>query len=529
MAGTHGSTEEYRQSWFGTLCGWLLKLFGFFLVAGFFSLLVNVFSNIASQVLPKNWVDILKKPVEWAVQHPGYMVLIGIIFLLLMWVFYLGSRHHPTVVSGSPGTTSPDQGSTPASTTSNTPSPSPQSAPQAATNKETEQRYLSRMIQDTYMVGLEGIPTGLEFIAERVPLDQVFIPLRFHPNRLRVEYPLSDEDIRNYREAQKEGRLSEYLERVLFEAEKSWVYPRNPDTISIAALWQSLTTRMPAAVIQGYPGMGKSTLMTRITLHMARACLGEADPTMPDPLTPPRIPILLSLGRYARERRNISYLSLLDYLKAVAGKLGIPDLDSFLVKCLGDGRCLVMLDGLDEASVDDPGIREQVQKEIKAFIQKLPGNRFLITSRVAGYDQAAFPDYTHYLVANLSPKQIEDFLPRWCRANVLKRRGLTNTLSDAQEESVAAEAAKLTQDLRAAIRDNQGVQQLAENPLLLTLLAVMQQNSIQLPQRRVELYDVVTRTLLEHRNRLSELPWIPEVQAVALSWPACLSHARDRK
>ncbi len=55
---------------------------------------------------------------------------------------------------------------------------------------------------------------------------------------------------------------------------------------------------------------------------------------------------------------------------------------------------------------------------------------------------------------------------------------------------------------------------MAENPLLLTLLIVMQQNSIVLPRQRVELYDVVTRTLLENRNIVKKIEPIPEIQAV---------------
>ncbi len=63
------------------------------------------------------------------------------------------------------------------------------------------------------------------------------------------------------------------------------------------------------------------------------------------------------------------------------------------------------------------------------------------------------------------------------------------------------------------------MRELAENPLLLTLMVVMQQNSIVLPQQRVELYDVVTRTLLENRNIAKNLTPIPENQAMQYLGP----------
>lgn len=127
-------------------------------------------------------------------------------------------------------------------------------------------------------------------------------------------------------------------------------------------------------------------------------------------------------------------------------------------------------------------MREQVQDAIRTFIQEhrdQPGNRFLITSRVAGYDQSAFPDYLHYTIAELSDDQIDYFLPRWCRAT-LRRDRATPAIQEQVDES-DVEVERKVKDLKDAIEGNQRVRELAENPLLLTLLVVMQQNSIVLP------------------------------------------------
>jgi hypothetical protein len=143
-------------------------------------------------------------------------------------------------------------------------------------------------------------------------------------------------------------------------------------------------------------------------------------------------------------------------------------------------------------------------------------NRFLITSRVAGYDQMAFPNYPHYTIAELTTEQIEDFLPRWCRANIRRDISLAtdgNNESE-KEQIISKEAMQMASNLSSAIKGQEGVNELAENPLLLTLLAVMQQNSIVLPRQRVELYRVVVLTLLENRNIAKGLPVIPEAQAI---------------
>jgi hypothetical protein len=146
-------------------------------------------------------------------------------------------------------------------------------------------------------------------------------------------------------------------------------------------------------------------------------------------------------------------------------------------------------------------------------------NRFLITSRVAGYDHAAFPDYLHYTIAALTSEKIDYFIPRWCRANVLRARGLSSNNSIERDGALRSEIERRQQELSAAVNANESIHELAENPLLLTLFAVMQQNSIVLPQRRVELYNTVTRTLLENRNIAKNLDTIPEILAIKYLGP----------
>jgi hypothetical protein len=138
-------------------------------------------------------------------------------------------------------------------------------------------RYLGAMIGQTELLTLRGIPAGL--IAESVRLDQVFIPSQLRSNRPRTDYPLSDTELEQYRHylaqrtASSDSGLRD-LERIIVDAERDWQSVlKQSDRISIADMWQQLTREQPAAVIQGYPGMGKSTLMERLSLHMARALL----------------------------------------------------------------------------------------------------------------------------------------------------------------------------------------------------------------------------------------------------------------
>lgn len=377
--------------------------------------------------------------------------------------------------------------------------------------------YLNNIIHETQMSRLKGIPAGL--IAESVHLSDIFIPLQFRPNRPYVDYPLSNTELERYRQELKSGIFSQKLQRVVLQAEKNWYTTQTTDRIGIAELWKLLTSS-DAVVIQGYPGTGKSTMMERLTLYMALRLSGCQDTDMPEQksLTPLLLPILLRLGEYTKATN----LTLYNYIMQMLTEMNLPGLTTFMQKKLARGSCLVILDGLDEVS--DPAIRQKVHEAIKVCIRDHRGeqatsssivrqNRFLITSRVAGYDQAAFPDYPHVTIAELADEQIQDFLPRWSRANICRARRIS-VQEGIHDTGIKREVAQRTQALQAAFNENPAVKELAENPLLLTLLVVMQQNSIVLPQRRVELYDVVTRTLLENRNLAKEIEPIPPITAL---------------
>jgi hypothetical protein len=381
--------------------------------------------------------------------------------------------------------------------------------------------YLNKLIHDRQMSTLTGIPAGL--IVERVHLTDIFIPLQFRPNRPYADYPLSNRELERYQQELKSGIFSHDLQRVVLEAEKHWYTAKPTDRIGIADVWK-LLTNSDAVVIQGYPGTGKSTLMERLTLYMALRLSGQPDTDMPGQksLTPLLLPILLRLGEYARALQHTTNLTLDDYIMQTLAKMGIPDLPAFMQKKLVEGSCLVILDGLDEVS--DLVIRKKVQEAIKICIHDHRGeqatsnsttqqNRFLITSRVAGYDQAAFPDYPHVTITELSAEQIQDFLPRWYRAHLCYDHHIS-VQEGLHNKDIEREVTQRVQVIQKALNENRAVKELAENPLLLTLLVVMQRNSVVLPEQRVELYDVVTRTLLENRNIAKGIEPVPSHTAL---------------
>ncbi|HYT41193.1 MAG TPA: hypothetical protein VEP90_02500, partial [Methylomirabilota bacterium] len=241
------------------------------------------------------------------------------------------------------------------------------------------------------------------------------------------------------------------------------------------------------------------------------------DPDQPLPLIKtPLIPIFVRLGDYANERAKDAKLSFSFYLERSLTRWNIPGVGKFLEKCLKNGRCLILFDGLNEVKYN----REEVQNEIKNFIsqyshsvkQTFTFNRFLITTRIAGYNPNDFTNCLHYTIAELTDDQIKHCLHRWYEAIIRNHRTAHN-----QDEQV-----KRRDDLYSTITNNAKVCDLASRPLSLTLLVLMEQSDIGLPRRRVDLYRRVTSMLLQKHKDTQGQPVIPKEKGIQYLGPLAL-------
>ncbi|MGB5051409.1 MAG: hypothetical protein WBO46_20845 [Caldilineaceae bacterium] len=154
-----------------------------------------------------------------------------------------------------------------------------------------------------------------------------------------------------------------------------------------------------------------------------------------------------------------------------------------------------MLDGLDE--VLENATRQHVAEQTSAFIQgyQRAGNRFVVTSRVVGYREARLPgDLPHVTVLDFGQPEIQQFAHQWCRVYEIWAAG-RETPTALQRASVEEE------ELLDDVSSNPSVAQLAANPLLLTMLALLRRQVGKLPDRRIELYERYVRTLIDNRER----------------------------
>ena len=223
-------------------------------------------------------------------------------------------------------------------------------------------------------------------------------------------------------------------------------------------------------VVLGDPGSGKSTLLQYLLLQWA-------EKAAPD-LSREPLPLLIELRDYARQRQEGKTDGFLGYLHD-GSSLRWHFEQTRLDPWLKNNPSIVLFDGLDE--VFDPTLRREVSTAIHLFADTYSRARVIVTSRTIGYQQQAWRDegFRQFMLQELEEPQIAEFLARWHR--------------DAYEEPAQGEAKRIL--LARAIGDSAAIRQLAGNPLLLTMMAILNRTQ-DLPRDRAELYGQCARLLL---------------------------------
>ncbi len=244
-------------------------------------------------------------------------------------------------------------------------------------------------------------------------------------------------------------------------------------------------------VILGDPGSGKSSLVRYLALRWADI----ADPEARDAVS---VPLVIELGRYARWQCE-GQKGLLRFLEEgpVWHKWPEGALEDLLKQA---GRAVLLLDGLDE--IFDVRTREHVVNDIVRFSNEHSQTPVIVTSRVVGYRPQLLrnAEFRHFMLQDLDAKQIDAFIDRW------------------HEETFdsAEQAAPKRKRLKTGIHNSKSIAMLGGNPLLLTMMAILNRTQ-ELPRDRVDLYGQASRLLLQTWDTERALEDFPNVHG-QLGW-----------
>ena len=261
-------------------------------------------------------------------------------------------------------------------------------------------------------------------------------------------------------------------------------------------------------VLQGDPGSGKSTFVNFVALCLAGEALQDEQANLRH-LTAPLPDVKGEDGEKRQLWRHGALLPVLVVLRDFAAT-GLPErgeataetLWNFVaqeLKTACQAECvdwlrhelrerggLLLLDGLDEVPEAERR-REQVKRAVEAFAQSFGNCRVLVTSRTYAYQNQGWrlQGFSEATLAPFSDGQIRRFVACWYE--------LTANLGRLPKPEAAGRA----ELLKRAIFGRPTLHELAQRPLLLTLMASLHAwRSGNLPEKREALYAETVDLLL---------------------------------
>ncbi|MCT7587094.1 NACHT domain-containing protein [Aliarcobacter butzleri] len=307
-------------------------------------------------------------------------------------------------------------------------------------SKQAKEKYFKYIECECGEIQFEGLPTDKDAGSVKVKLENIFEPL--------------------------------HLERVMDEDNEL-------DIIDIRESFGEVLANNNRLAILAKPGGGKSTLIKRIAVAYAYP---EKISLVHDYLPKKEyFPIFIRCRELGEKVKS----SITDIIFSISNKAEIEDLKEGFYKIVSDalqnGTALLLIDGLDEISID----RDRIYfvNQLRIFLARYPNISIITTSRKAGFRAVGgiLADYcTKYEISNLNQLEIRELSKKWHIAIIDDSK---NTIDESNE---------LVNQILADGR----ITVLAENPLLLTTLLFVKRWAGYLPTKRHILYQEMIKLLL---------------------------------
>lgn len=207
-------------------------------------------------------------------------------------------------------------------------------------------------------------------------------------------------------------------------------------------------------MVWGKPGAGKTTFLKYLAMQSISGIFqGQL------------IPIFITLKNFAETTHKPD---LFTYIQHYLNNLHVTVAQ--FKNLLKYGKVLILLDGLDEVNEEDS---RRVIQQIQTFADQSHKNHFAITCRIAAKEYT-FQGFTEVEVADFDDEQIRSFANKWFRKDENKAERFLPKL-----------------------QENKPIQELATNPLLLTLLCLVFDEVGNFSSNRGELYEEGIDVLLK--------------------------------
>lgn len=257
---------------------------------------------------------------------------------------------------------------------------------------------------------------------------------------------------------------------------------RKPDDI------EKIIAESDHLIIEGQAGSGKTTLLKHVAYCLASGKNNECKIEASDEFLPMLI-LLKDINDFFKEKGgNISpdAFSIMEWYieKKQNGFLTADTLQYYIE----EKKAVILIDGLDEL------LSEYRESVINAFADlgiKFKGNKIVFSSRPHGIEGPAVKRFgkSHIKIHPLDTEQVNLFINRWFKYLYPGEIG---------------SGGKTAQTMIGEIRVHPAINQLVDNPLMLTAICILYHDEKELPGQRAELYKKFIDNMLYRRFKESE-------------------------
>ena len=255
-------------------------------------------------------------------------------------------------------------------------------------------------------------------------------------------------------------------------------------------------------VLLGDPGSGKSTFIRHLAWAIAMHSLDISNDMTrmvgwndKQRLLPIILPLRILAERLAREGTSVVTVSAA--LRDEMEQYDLLEVNDLLSEALHSGVLILFLDGLDEVPLHQtPNLvdRKTTLQAVHNFARLHPKSRIIVTCRTYAFDME-LRELLAWPVEIISPfslGQIRHFVSAWY--NELLFKGQIDILKKD----------RLEQALINTITTSPKLHQMAQTPLLLTMMVLVLYNKGELPRDRPQLYERILELLLGQWDKVHE-------------------------